>query len=209
MGEATRDESTAIAQRLAAAAELFVRRSGDLSGIRDVAATLDVAQQVRRTRRTADGLATSSSSSPSLSSAAMTDASPEATAEEPAPTLLTAVLVLAFTEFNTEGHWTPIDTVIGAIVSVILLAYTHTALKTGPWPKAIAIALAYATSFTITLTYFVQFGVRHGYHPTGADQDAVNAKVGDASTAVAAVIALFVTAGVCAYLRRDRHGSAT
>ena len=29
MGEATRDESTAIAQRLAAVAELFVRRSGD------------------------------------------------------------------------------------------------------------------------------------------------------------------------------------
>ena len=28
MGEATRDESTAIAQRLAAVAELFVRRSG-------------------------------------------------------------------------------------------------------------------------------------------------------------------------------------
>ena len=32
MGEATRDESTAIAQRLAAVAELFVRRSGDLAG---------------------------------------------------------------------------------------------------------------------------------------------------------------------------------
>ena len=31
MGEATRDESTAIAQRLAAVAELFVRRSGDLA----------------------------------------------------------------------------------------------------------------------------------------------------------------------------------
>jgi hypothetical protein len=31
MGEATRDESTAIAQRLAAVAELFVRRSGELS----------------------------------------------------------------------------------------------------------------------------------------------------------------------------------
>ena len=32
MGEATRDESTAIAQRLAGVAELFVRRSGDLAG---------------------------------------------------------------------------------------------------------------------------------------------------------------------------------
>jgi hypothetical protein len=32
MGEATRDESTAIAQRLAAVAELFGRRSGDLAG---------------------------------------------------------------------------------------------------------------------------------------------------------------------------------
>jgi hypothetical protein len=32
MGEATRDESTAIAQRLAAVAELYVRRSGDLAG---------------------------------------------------------------------------------------------------------------------------------------------------------------------------------
>ena len=32
MGESTRDESTAIAQRLAAVAELFVRRSGDLAG---------------------------------------------------------------------------------------------------------------------------------------------------------------------------------
>ena len=31
MGEATRDESTAIARRLAAVAELFVRRSGDLA----------------------------------------------------------------------------------------------------------------------------------------------------------------------------------
>ena len=31
MGEATRDESTAIAQRLAAVAELFVRRSGELA----------------------------------------------------------------------------------------------------------------------------------------------------------------------------------
>ena len=31
MGEATRDESTAIAQRLAAVAELFVRRSGALA----------------------------------------------------------------------------------------------------------------------------------------------------------------------------------
>ena len=31
MGEATRDESTAIAQRLAAVAELYVRRSGDLA----------------------------------------------------------------------------------------------------------------------------------------------------------------------------------
>jgi hypothetical protein len=31
MGEATRDESTAIAQRMAAVAELFVRRSGDLA----------------------------------------------------------------------------------------------------------------------------------------------------------------------------------
>ncbi|HJT90343.1 MAG TPA: HNH endonuclease signature motif containing protein [Mycobacterium sp.] len=33
MGEATRDESTAIAQRLAAVAELFVRRSGQLAGL--------------------------------------------------------------------------------------------------------------------------------------------------------------------------------
>ena len=32
MGEATRDESTAIAQRLAAVAELYVRRSGELAG---------------------------------------------------------------------------------------------------------------------------------------------------------------------------------
>src|SRR6185295_15815538 len=31
LGEATRDESTAIAQRLAAVAELFVRRSGDVA----------------------------------------------------------------------------------------------------------------------------------------------------------------------------------
>src|SRR6476619_2224773 len=30
MGEATRDESTAIAQRLASVAELYVRRSGEL-----------------------------------------------------------------------------------------------------------------------------------------------------------------------------------
>jgi hypothetical protein len=33
MGEATRDESTAIAQRLAAVAELFVRRSGELGDV--------------------------------------------------------------------------------------------------------------------------------------------------------------------------------
>ena len=33
MGEATRDESTAIAQRLAAVAELFVRRSGDVGRV--------------------------------------------------------------------------------------------------------------------------------------------------------------------------------
>jgi hypothetical protein len=138
----------------------------------------------------------------------MTDASAEATAEEPAPALLTAVLVLAFTEFNAEGHWTPIDTVIGAVVSVILVAYTHAVLRTGPWPKAIAIALSYATSFTITLTYVVQFGVRHWYHPTGADQVAVNNKIGDASTAVAAIIAVLVAAGVYAYQRRNRHGSA-
>ncbi len=31
MGEATRDESTAIAQRLASVAELFVRRCGELA----------------------------------------------------------------------------------------------------------------------------------------------------------------------------------
>jgi len=31
MGEATRDESTAIAQRLAAVAQLYVRRSGELA----------------------------------------------------------------------------------------------------------------------------------------------------------------------------------
>ena len=138
----------------------------------------------------------------------MRDASAEATTE-PAPTLLVAVLVLAFTEFNAEGHWTPIDTVIGAIVSVILVAYTHTALRKGPWPQAIAIALAYAGSFAITLTYFVQFGVRHWYHPTGVDQVAVNTKIGDAAAAVAAIIAVLVAAGVYAYQRRDRHGSTT
>jgi hypothetical protein len=32
MGEATRDESTAVAQRLAAVAQLYVRRSGALAG---------------------------------------------------------------------------------------------------------------------------------------------------------------------------------
>ena len=36
MGEATRDESTAIAQRLAAVAQLFVRRSGALAELRVV-----------------------------------------------------------------------------------------------------------------------------------------------------------------------------
>jgi hypothetical protein len=138
----------------------------------------------------------------------MTDASPEATTE-PGPSLLLAVLVLAFTVFNAEGHWTLIDTVIGAVVSVILVAYTHTALRTASTPQAIAIALAYASCFTMTLTYFVQFGVRHWYHPTGADQVAVNTKIGDATAAVAAIIALLVVAGAFAYQRRDRRGSAT
>jgi multisubunit Na+/H+ antiporter MnhE subunit len=77
----------------------------------------------------------------------MTNASPEATTE-PGPSLLLAVLVLAFTVFNAEGHWTPIDTVIGAVVSVILVVYTHTALRKGSWPQAIAISLAYASAFT-------------------------------------------------------------
>jgi hypothetical protein len=138
----------------------------------------------------------------------MTNASPAATTE-PGPSLLLAVLVLTFTVFNAEGYWTPIDTVIGAVVSVIIVAYTYPAMRTASWPQAIAIILAYASCLTMTLTWFVQFGVRHWYHPTGVDQVAVNTKIGDATAAVAAVIALLVVAGVCAYQRRDRTGSAT
>jgi hypothetical protein len=58
MGEATRDESTAIAQRLAAVAELFVRRSGELSGAQwscadgcdAVAAEVSAAQNISHAR---------------------------------------------------------------------------------------------------------------------------------------------------------------
>ena len=58
MGEATRDESTAIAQRLAAVAELFVRRSGDLAECEwfcadacdAVAAEVSAVQHIRHAR---------------------------------------------------------------------------------------------------------------------------------------------------------------
>jgi hypothetical protein len=58
MGEATRDESTAIAQRLAAVAELFVRRSGELAdlewcvadGCDAVAAEISAAQKISHAR---------------------------------------------------------------------------------------------------------------------------------------------------------------
>ena len=58
MGEATRDESTAIAQRLAAVAELFVRRSGDLAECEwfcadacdAVAAEVSAVQHISQTR---------------------------------------------------------------------------------------------------------------------------------------------------------------
>ena len=58
MGEATRDESTAIAQRLAAVAELFVRRSGALAeldwccadGCDAVAAEVSAAQNISHAR---------------------------------------------------------------------------------------------------------------------------------------------------------------
>jgi Domain of unknown function (DUF222) len=58
MGEATRDESTAIAQRLAAVAELFVRRSGELAelqwcvvdGCAAVAAEVSAAQNISHAR---------------------------------------------------------------------------------------------------------------------------------------------------------------
>ena len=58
MGEATRDESTAIAQRLAAVAELFVRRSGELAdaqwccadGCDAVAAEVSAVQNISHAR---------------------------------------------------------------------------------------------------------------------------------------------------------------
>jgi hypothetical protein len=58
MGEATRDESTAIAQRLAAVAELFVRRSGELAelewcvvdGCAAVAAEVSAVQNISHAR---------------------------------------------------------------------------------------------------------------------------------------------------------------
>jgi hypothetical protein len=58
MGEATRDESTAIAQRLAAVAELFVRRCGELAelqwcvadGCAAVAAEVSAAQNISHSR---------------------------------------------------------------------------------------------------------------------------------------------------------------
>ena len=61
MGEATRDESTAIAQRLAAVAELFVRRSGELAecqwwcadGCDAVAAEISAAQNISHPRAVA------------------------------------------------------------------------------------------------------------------------------------------------------------
>jgi hypothetical protein len=61
MGEATRDESTAIAQRLAAVAELFVRRSGELAecqwwvadGCDAVAAEVSAVQNISHARAVA------------------------------------------------------------------------------------------------------------------------------------------------------------
>ena len=58
LGEATRDESTAIAQRLAAVAELFVRRSGALAdlewccadGCDSVAAQVSAVQNISHAR---------------------------------------------------------------------------------------------------------------------------------------------------------------
>jgi hypothetical protein len=58
MGEATRDESTAIAQRLAAVAELYVRRCGALAeldwccidGCDAVAAEISAAQNISHSR---------------------------------------------------------------------------------------------------------------------------------------------------------------
>jgi hypothetical protein len=58
MGEATRDESTAIAQRLAAVAELYVRRSGELAemdwccidGCDAVAAEISAVQNISHAR---------------------------------------------------------------------------------------------------------------------------------------------------------------
>ncbi|MDT5334021.1 MAG: hypothetical protein QOF31_5318, partial [Mycobacterium sp.] len=58
MGEATRDESTAIAQRLAAVAELYVRRSGELAelewcvvdGCAAVAAEVSAVQNISHSR---------------------------------------------------------------------------------------------------------------------------------------------------------------
>ncbi|HKP41359.1 MAG TPA: DUF222 domain-containing protein, partial [Mycobacterium sp.] len=58
LGEATRDESTAIAQRLAAVVELFVRRSGELAdaqwccadGCDAVAAEVSAVQNISHAR---------------------------------------------------------------------------------------------------------------------------------------------------------------
>ena len=58
MGESTRDESTAIAQRLAAVADLFVRRSGELAeldwcvadGCDAVAAEISAVQNISHAR---------------------------------------------------------------------------------------------------------------------------------------------------------------